>query len=80
MENKMGFRKGKETRCQISHEIRIAETAKEYKEIDLCSVNCEQTFESSDPGRKWNILRLMGMAELLVIFLGNFYNDQETIP
>ena len=63
---KTGFKKGRETRDQITNIHWIIEKAREFqKNIYFCFIDYAKTFDSVDHNKLWNILNEMGIPDTL---------------
>ena len=72
-----GFRKGRETRDQISNILWIIEKAREFqKNIYFCFMDYAKTFDSGFP-QMWKILNEMGIPDHLTCLLRNLYAGQD---
>ena len=75
-----GFRKGKETRDQISNICWFIEKAREFqKNIYFCFINYVKACDCVDQNKLWKILQEMGTPEHLPCPLRNLCADQEAI-
>ena len=73
-----GFRKGKETRDQISNICWFIEKAREFqKNIYFCFINYTKAFDCVGHNKLWNILQEMRIADHLTCLLRNLYAGQE---
>ena len=73
-----GFRKGRETRDQISNIRWIIQKAREFqKDIYFCFLNYAKGFDCVDHNKLWKILQEMGIPDHLTCFLRNLYAGQE---
>ena len=73
-----GFRKGRETRDQISKIRWIIEKAREFQEnIYFCFIDYAKAFDCVDHNKLWKILKEMGIPDHLICFLRNLYAGQE---
>ena len=63
-----GFRKGRGTRDQIAEIRWIIEKAREFKKnIYFCFIGYAKAFDCVDHNKLWNILKEMGIPDLLRI-------------
>ena len=70
-----GFRKGRGTRDQVANIRWIIEKAREFqKNIYFCLIDYAKAFDCVDHNKLWNILKEMGIPDLL----RNLYAGQET--
>ena len=59
-----GFRKGRETKNQITNISWIIEKARELqKNIYLCSIDYTKVFDGVDQNKLWKILKEMGIPD-----------------
>ena len=59
-----GFRKGRETRDQISNICWIIEKVREFqKNIYFCFIDCAKSFDYVDHNKLWKILKEMGIPD-----------------
>ena len=73
-----GFRKGRETRDQISSICWIIKTAREFlKNIYFCFIDYVKAFDCVDHHKLWKILQEMGVPDHLTCLPRNLYADQE---
>ena len=73
-----GFRKGRETRNQITNIHRIIEKAGEFqKNIYFCFIGYNKPFDCVDHNKLRKILKEMGILDHLTCLLRNLYVDQE---
>ena len=73
-----GFRKGRETRDQISNIRWIIEKARAFqKNIYFAFTNYVKAFDCVDHNKLWKILKEMGIPDHLICLLRNLYADQE---
>ena len=74
-----GFRKGRETRDQITNIRWITEKAREFQEnIYFCFIDYAKAFDCVDHINKlWKILKEMGIPDHLTCLLRNIYAGQE---
>ena len=74
----VGFRKGRETRDQITNIFRIIEKAREFqKNIYFCFIDYVKAFDCVDHNKMWKILKEMGKPDHLTCLLRNLYAGQE---
>ena len=74
-----GFRKGRETRDQITNICWITEKAKELqKNVYFCFIDYAKAFDSVDHNNRCKILQEMGIPDLFKCLLRNLYAGQET--
>ena len=74
----VGFRKVRGTRQQIARIHWIIEKARELKKnIYLCFINYNKTFDCVDHNKLWKALREMGIPEYLTYLLRNLYMGLE---
>ena len=67
-----GFRKDRETRGQIASICWITEKSREFqKNIYLCFIDCDKTFDCVDPNKLWKTLKKTGIPDHLTCFLRN---------
>ena len=72
------FRKGRETRDQISNIRWIIEKAREFqKNIYFCFIDYAKAFDHVDHNKLWKILKEMGILDHLTCLLRNLYAGQE---
>ena len=72
-----GFRKGRGTRDQIATICWIVEKAREFqKNIYFCFIDYAKAFDCVDHNKLWNILKDMGISDLLTCLLRNLYAGQ----
>ena len=70
-----GFRKGRD---QIANIHWIIEKAREFqKNIYTCFIDYAKAFDCMDHNKLWNILKEMGIPDLLICLLRNLYAGQE---
>ena len=73
-----GFRKGRETRDQITNICWIMEKAREFqKNIYFCLTNYAKAFDCVDHNKLWKILKEVGIPDHLTCLLRNLYAGQE---
>ena len=61
-----GFRKGRGTRDQIANMHWIMENRREFqRNIYFCLIDCAKSFDCVDHNKLWNILKEMGIPDLL---------------
>ena len=73
-----GFRKGRETRDQISNICWIIKKAREFqKNIYFCFIDYAKAFDCVDHNNLWKILKEMGILDHLTCLLSNLYVGQE---
>ena len=73
-----GFRKGRETRDQITNIHWIIEKAWEFqKNIYFCFIDYAKAFDCVDHNKLWNILKQMGTPDYLTCLLRNQYAGQK---
>ena len=73
-----GFRKGRETRDQISKIRWIIEKAREFqKNIYFCFIAYPKAFDCMDHNKLWNILKEMGIRDHLTCLLRTLHSGQE---
>ena len=73
-----GFRKGRETRNQITNIHRIIEKAGEFqKNIYFCFIDYAKASDCVDHNRLWKILKEMWIPNYLTCLLRNLYAGQE---
>ena len=73
-----GFRKGRETRDQISNICWIIEKAKEFqKNLYFCFIDYTEAFDCVDHNKLWKILKEMETPDHLICLLRNLYTGQE---
>ena len=69
-----GFRKGRETRHQISNIQLIMEKVREFqKNIYFCFIDYAKAFDCVDHNQLWKILKEMGIPDYLTCLLRNLY-------
>ena len=69
-----GFRKGRETRDQITNIPWIIEKAREFqKNIYFCFIDYAKAFDCVDQSKLWKILKEMGIPDHLTCLLRNLY-------
>ena len=72
-----GFRKGRETRDQITNIHWITEKARAFqKNIYFCFIGCAKAFDCVDYHKLWKILKKLGISDHLTCFLRNLCKDQ----
>ena len=77
-DDQAGFRKGRETRDQITNIHWIIEKAREFqKNICFCFIDYAKVFDCVDLNKLWKILKEMGIADHLTCLLRNLYTGQE---
>ena len=73
-----GFRKGRETRDQISSSRCVIEKASEFqKNIYFCFIDYANAFHCVDHSKLWKFLQEMGIPDHLTCLLRNLYAGQE---
>ena len=73
-----GFRKGSETRGQITNICWIIKKAREFqKNICFCFIDYAKAFDCVDHNKLWKILKEMGIPDHLSCLLRNLYAGQE---
>ena len=73
-----GFRKGRGTRDQIANIRWIIEKAREFQEnIYLSFIDYTKDFDCVDYNKLWEMLKEMGIPDLLTCLLRNLYAGQE---
>jgi len=73
-----GFRKGRETRNQITNIHQILEKAGEFqKNIYFCFIDYAKASDCVDHNRLWKILKEMWISNYLTCLLRNLYAGQE---
>ena len=73
-----GFRKGRESRDQISNFCWIRAKAREFqKNIYFCFIDYAKAFDCLDHKKLWKILEEMGIPDHLTYLLRNLYAGQE---
>ena len=73
-----GFRKGRETRDQITNICWIIQKAKEFqKNIYFCFIDYAKAFDCVDHNKLWKILKEMGIPDHLTCLLRNLCAGQE---
>ena len=73
-----GFRKGRETRDQISNICWIIKKARQFqKNIYFCFIEYARAIDCVDHNKLWIILKEMGITEHLICLLRNPYAGQE---
>ena len=71
-----GFRKGRETRDQITNIHWIIEKVRKFqKNIYFCFIDYAKTFDCVDHNKLWKILQDMGIPDHLTCLLRNLYED-----
>ena len=74
----VGFRKGRGTKDQIARIHWIIEKAREFKKnIYLCFIYYDKTFDCVDHNKLWKALKEMGIPDHLTCLLRNLYAGQE---
>ena len=74
----VGFRKGRETRDEISNTRWIIKKAREFqKNIYFCFIDYTKAFDCVDHNKLWKILKEIGIPDLLTCLLRNLYAGQE---
>jgi len=77
-DNQAGFRKGEETRDQISNICWIIKKAREFqKNIYFCFIDYAKALDCVDHNKLWKILKEMGIPDHLTCLLRNLYAGQE---
>ena len=72
------FKKGRETRDQISNICWIIEKAREFqKNIYFCFIDYAKAFDCVDHNKLWKILKEVGIWDHLTCLLRNLYAGQE---
>ena len=73
-----GFRKGRETRDQVSKIRWIIKKAREFqKNISFCFIDYAKAFHCVDHNKLWKILKETGIPDHLTCLLRNVYAGQE---
>ena len=73
-----GFRKGRGTRDKIANVHWIIKRGREFpKNIYFCFINYSKIFDCVNHNKLWEILKEMGIPDLLSCFLRNLYEGQE---
>ena len=73
-----GFRKGRETRDQISNIHWFIKKAREFqKNIYFCFIDYAKAFDCVDHNKLWKILKEMEVPDHLTCLLRNLYAGQE---
>ena len=73
-----GFRKGRETRDQISNIHWRIEKAREFQnDIYFCFIDYVKAFDCMDYNKLWEILKEIGIPDHLTCLLRNLYAGQE---
>ena len=73
-----GFTKGGGTRNQIANICWIIEKAREFqKNIYFCFIHYAKAFDCVDHNKLWEILKEMGIPDILICLLRNLYAGQE---
>ena len=73
-----GFRKGRETRNQITNICWIMEKAREFqKNRYFCFIDYAKAFDCVDHNKLWKILKDMGIPDHLSCIFKNLYAGQE---
>ena len=73
-----GFRKGRETRDQITNILWIIEKAREFqKNIYFCFIDYAKAFDCVDHNKLWKILKEMGITDHLICLLRNLCAGQD---
>ena len=63
------FRKGKETRDQITNICWIIEKPREFqKSIYFCFIDYAKAFDYVDHNKLWKILKVMGLDATILVF------------
>ena len=74
----VGFRKGRGTKDQIARIHWIIEKARELKKnIYLCFINYDKTFDCVDHNKLWKALKEIGIPDHFTCLLRNLYVVQE---
>ena len=72
-----GFRKGRETRDQITNIHWIIEKAREFHtNIYFCFIDYAKAFDCVDHHKQWKILKEVRISGYLTCFLRNLYASQ----
>ena len=75
-----GFRKGRGTRDQIANIHWIIKKEREFqKNIYLCFIDYAKGFDCVNHNKLWEILKEVGIPDLLTCLLRNLYAGQEAI-
>ena len=75
-----GFKKGRETRDEITNICWIIEKAKDFqKNVYLCFIDYAKAFDYVDHNKLWKILKEMGIPDHFTCLLRNLYAGQEAI-
>ena len=75
---RVGFRKGRGTRDQITNICWIMEKAREFqKNIYFCFIDYTKAFDYVNHSKLWKILKKMGIPDHLTCLLRNLYAGQE---
>ena len=75
---RVGFRKGRGAREQITNIHWILEKAREFqKRIYFCFIDCAKAFDCVNHNTLWKILKEMGIPDHLTCLLRNLYAGQE---
>ena len=73
-----GFRKGRETRDQISNICWIIKKSREFqKNIYFCFIDYAKAFDHVDHNKLWKNLKEMVISDHLICLLRNLYAGQE---
>ena len=73
-----GFKKGRETRDEITNICWIIEKAKDFqKNVYLCLIDYAKAFDYVDHNKLWKIRKKMGIPDHLTCLLRNLYAGQE---
>ena len=73
-----GFKKGRETRDEITNICWIIEKAKDFqKNVYLCFIDYAKAFDYVDHNKLWKILKEMGIPDHFTCLLRNLYAGQE---
>ena len=73
-----GFRRGRETRDQISNLRWFMEKTREYqKDVYVCFIDYSKAFDCIDHDKLWNCLKLMGIPEHLQELIRSLCENQE---
>ena len=73
-----GFRKGRETRDQISNICWIIGKIREFKKnVYFCFIDYAKAFDCVDHNKLWKILQELGIPDHLTCLLRNLYAGQE---
>ena len=77
-DDQTGFRKGREIRDQIANIPWIIKKAREFqKNICFCFIDHTNAFDCVDHNILWEILKEMGIPDLVTCILRNLYAGQE---